>query len=184
MIDLYNTCKTCVPKFSDDYWWTKSQHLKYFGFYMLISAALSLVGTLFLIQNRSDYYVSEKLLDWNSFLIACVVFIFLLVLQSVSMMLVRLIFYMQIDRISRFGVFIIKLLVFVAVFYFGFAMIAKQTIIFCTTYMQGLDVRTTGYLEHEYHVICNWILLYATLWMFYLLRSNRISRKSGNHLLQ
>ncbi|UZJ65693.1 hypothetical protein OKW96_05805 [Sphingobacterium sp. KU25419] len=39
--------------------------------------------------------------------------------------------------------------------------------IFFTTYIQQENVRDTGYLDHEYHRMCKWLLLYSGIWLVY-----------------
>lgn len=176
MNDFYNNCKTCIPQFSDHYWWQKSQHRKYFDRFLYISIVISLIGTLFLVQARNDQFLSELILDSNYTLKLIVVFVFLLFMQCLCFFLVRLLFYIHIKRSSRFVMLRIRMMGYVLIFYLLLPWCIKQLIVFITTHLQQVDVRGTGYLHHEYYHICIWMILYVSLWMFFF-----FSRENNRH---
>lgn len=182
MNDFYNNCKTCIPQFSDHYWWQKSQHRKYFDRFLYISIFISLIGALYLLQARNDQFLSERILDSDYTLKLIVGFVFLLLMQCLCFFVVRLLFYIHIKRYSRFVMMCIRMMGYVLIFHLLLPWCIKQFIVFITTHLQQVDVRGTGYLHHEYYHICIWMILYVSLWMFFFFsRENNRHQRSAEH---
>lgn len=167
MNEFYIDCKTCVPSFSGCYWWQKSQHRKFFGLILIISAILSLIGTLYLTQARNDEYLLEVILEFHYFVKLIVGFVFLILMQLLCYFLVNLLYHIQIERYSSYFLFWIKIIFFIVLFHLLLPLGMKQIIIFLTTYVLQLDIRETGYLDYEYHRMCKWMLIYASVLLSY-----------------
>ncbi|MEJ5089286.1 hypothetical protein D3C86_1334100 [compost metagenome] len=167
MFDIDINCKTCVPKFSDKYWWSTSQHQKYYGRFLFASLLFSIIGALFLVQDRNERYLFEIIVE-SYYLINFVALTgSIFFMQCVCFICIRFLFHMQISGFSRFNSFCIKMIIVIAVFHLLLPKGIKQYMIFFTTYIQQENVRDTGYLDHEYHRICKWMLLYTGIWLVY-----------------
>lgn len=177
MFDIVINCKICVPKFSDKYWWSKSQHRKYYGLLLWASLGLSVTGALYLLQHHNDRFMSEMLFEplyWVSFTAFSSA---LFLLQYLCFFIVHFLYKMEIERFSYLKMLLMKLLFIIAVFHVLLPKGLMQFMVFFATYVQHEDIRTTGYLDHEYHRVCKWMLLYVSCWMFYLFWKDNKRRK-------
>ncbi|MEN5233613.1 hypothetical protein [Sphingobacterium faecium] len=167
MFDIDINCKTCVPKFSDKYWWSTSQHQKYYGRFLFVSLLISIIRALFLVQDRNERYLFEIIIESyyliNFFALTGSLFF----MQCVCFICIRILFHMQINGLAQFKSFCIKMIIVIAVFHLLLPKAIKQYMIFFTTYIQQENVRLTGYLDHEYHRMCKWLLLYSGIWLIY-----------------